>query len=534
MNSTIRYGQTWTGVAVSGPRQGVVHRFTGFPLFIVPTSSPLRDPETVTGAPASRRRSWGRALAPAGGVATRDRVNLLEGAGITPRQPPRRVRAREQRYRWALLGGDLLGSLIAIEVALSIIGPVSPGRAAALALPLIAVLAKLHGLYDRDDLLVRKTTIEEVPRLFQHATLATLALVLLDEPLGIGSTSDTQAGALLMLLLVFSVLGRMGARRLAGAFSSPERCLVLGDRAAADDLRERTAGRAGIHIIGAADLHDVVTYTDLCQVIDAVDAERLIIVQSSDVPEHQTLELVRAAKVAGVSVSLLPGILGVVGSQVEFDDVFGITLLGVRRFGLTRSSQILKRVFDLACVVPLLLAASPVIAVAAIAIKLEGGPVFFRQERVGRSGRRFHILKLRTMVDGAHELRAGLAERNVAGEGLFKIVDDPRITRAGAVLRKTHLDELPQLWNVVRGEMSLVGPRPLVTDEDARITGYDRRRLELTPGMTGPWQIMGSHRRIPMPEMVKIDYLYAASWSLWNDLKILLRTVAAVARRAGV
>lgn len=497
------------------------------------SSSPsLRDPEPATGAPRARRRGWGRALAPAG--AAQGRINLLQDAGITPRQPPRRVRAREQRYRWALLGGDLLGSLIAIEVALSIIGPVSPQRAAALALPLIAVLAKLHGLYDRDDLLVRKTTIEEVPRLFQHATLATLTLVLFDEPLKIGSTTDTQAAALLVLLLVFSVLGRMGARRLAGAFSSPERCLVLGERAVADDLRARTEGRAGIQIIGAADLHDVLSYADLCQVIDAVDAERLIIVQSSDVPEHQTLELVRAAKVAGVSVSLLPGILGVVGSQVEFDDVFGITLLGVRRFGLTRSSQLLKRAFDLVCVVPLLIVAAPVTAVAALAIRIEGGPVFFRQERVGRSGRRFHIIKLRTMVHGAHALRASLAEHNVAGDGLFKVVDDPRITRVGAILRRTHLDELPQLWNVVRGEMSLVGPRPLVTDEDARITGYDRRRLELTPGMTGPWQIMGSHRRVPMPEMVKIDYLYAANWSLWNDLKILLRTIATIARRAGV
>ncbi|UTI65037.1 exopolysaccharide biosynthesis polyprenyl glycosylphosphotransferase [Paraconexibacter antarcticus] len=461
-------------------------------------------------------------------------AGLLDAVGIAARPAPKVVLQREQRYRFALLGADVLAGLTALEVALSLVGTASPQRAALLALPLIVLLAKLHGLYDRDDLLVRKTTIEEVPRLFQHATLATLVLVLVDEPLKIGATTDTQAGLLLVLLLILTVLFRMGARRIAGAISQPERCLVLGDTASAEELFARTEGRSNIAIVGAAGLRDLRTYADLCQVIDEFEAERLIIVQGSEVPQQQTLELVRAAKVAGVRVSLLPGVLGVVGSQVEFDDVFGVTLLGVRRFGLTRSSRALKRIFDIACALPLLILASPVVLAAAIAIRRDGGSVFFRQERVGRDGRRFHIIKLRTMVVDAEHLRSALSAQNVAGEGLFKIIDDPRITKVGAILRRTHLDELPQLWNVVRGEMSLVGPRPLVAHEDAHITGLDRRRLELTPGMTGPWQILGSHRRIPMAEMVKIDYLYAASWSLWNDVKILLRTLSAVARRAGV
>jgi lipopolysaccharide/colanic/teichoic acid biosynthesis glycosyltransferase len=137
------------------------------------------------------------------------------------------------------------------------------------------------------------------------------------------------------------------------------------------------------------------------------------------------------------------------------------------------------------------------------------------------------------MIDGADQHKARLSGRNEAGGGLFKIEDDPRITRVGRWLRKTSLDELPQLLNVMRGEMALVGPRPLVIDEDARIEGWQRRRLLLPPGMTGLWQVFGS-ARIPLPEMVKIDYLYGANWSLWLDVKILLRTIPFVLGRRGL
>ena len=142
------------------------------------------------------------------------------------------------------------------------------------------------------------------------------------------------------------------------------------------------------------------------------------------------------------------------------------------------------------------------------------------------------MLKFRTMVDGADSMKDGLRGLNEAA-GLFKIEADPRITRLGRLLRRSSLDELPQLFNVIRGNMSLVGPRPLVVDEDERVTGYDRRRLQLTPGMTGRWQILGS-ARIPLSEMVKIDYLYVANWSVWLDLKILLQTIGFVAYRRGL
>jgi lipopolysaccharide/colanic/teichoic acid biosynthesis glycosyltransferase len=167
-----------------------------------------------------------------------------------------------------------------------------------------------------------------------------------------------------------------------------------------------------------------------------------------------------------------------------------------------------------------------------VAIKVtSAGPVLFRQTRVGRDGHPFEMLKFRTMHDGADARKAELSELNEA-DGLFKIANDPRVTPIGRVLRRTALDELPQLFNVLRGQMSLVGPRPLVVDEDQRIQGWYRRRLSLTPGMTGDWQVFGA-ARIPLREMATIDYLYVSNWSLWSDVKILLRTIPFVVARRG-
>jgi lipopolysaccharide/colanic/teichoic acid biosynthesis glycosyltransferase len=136
------------------------------------------------------------------------------------------------------------------------------------------------------------------------------------------------------------------------------------------------------------------------------------------------------------------------------------------------------------------------------------------------------------MVDGAEHQREGLMHLNQA-DGVIKIADDPRITRVGRVIRRLHVDEIPQLVNVLRGHMSLVGPRPLPLDEDRRIVGWHRRRLDLRPGITGPWQVLGSSR-IPVSEMVRLDYQYIADWSVWNDIRILLLTVPRVIRRRGM
>jgi lipopolysaccharide/colanic/teichoic acid biosynthesis glycosyltransferase len=235
-----------------------------------------------------------------------------------------------------------------------------------------------------------------------------------------------------------------------------------------------------------------------------------------------------------VKVSILPRMFEVVGSSVEFDDIDGVTVLGVRRFGLGRSSERVKRAMDLVSAGLGLIVLAPLFALVAVAIKLDSrGPVFYRQWRIGRDGRPFRMVKFRSMVQDADALKAQLAEMNVAGDGLFKVIDDPRITRVGRFIRKLSIDELPQLFNVVHGEMSLVGPRPLMPDEDDRVDGRFRRRLRLVPGMTGPWQILGP-TRVPLTEMVGIDYLYGANWSLWLDIKILLRTFGHVLRRRGL
>jgi len=270
----------------------------------------------------------------------------------------------------------------------------------------------------------------------------------------------------------------------------------------------------------------------LGKVIARHEAHRLII-GAHDHSNAMTFELLEAAREAGTRVSLLPDMLEVVGSSVDFDDLYGVTLLGVRHTQLSRSSKLLKRGFDCVGAAVLLVVLAPVMAVLALAIRLDSpGPALFRQWRVGRGGEPFRIFKFRTMVDGADQLKEELRELNQA-DGLFKIQDDPRITRVGHMLRRMSLDELPQIFNVLLGQMSLVGPRPLVADEDGRILGVRRGRLRLTPGMTGQWQIAGSSR-IPLEDMVKLDHLYVSNWTLWNDIKILLRTVPYVLSQRGM
>jgi lipopolysaccharide/colanic/teichoic acid biosynthesis glycosyltransferase len=245
------------------------------------------------------------------------------------------------------------------------------------------------------------------------------------------------------------------------------------------------------------------------------------------------LEAVSRTVALGVKVSIVPRLFEVVGSAVEFDTVGGVTVLGVRQPGLSRSSRATKRMMDVLGAAVGLLILSPLFALVALAIKLDTtGPVFFRQRRVGREGRVFDMIKFRSMIDGADAQRAALQALNET-DGLFKITADPRITRVGRLIRRTSIDELPQLINVLLGEMSLVGPRPLVLDEDRLVEGRHRGRLQLAPGMTGPWQVLGPTRP-PLSEMVKTDYLYAANWSLWSDVKIIVRTFAHVGGLRGV
>ena len=453
---------------------------------------------------------------------------------------PEGARSRDRRYRWLLALADVMAAVLAAVVCIETLGrsdAVTP--VALLAIPVVITLAKVLGLYDRDELLLRKTTLDEAPALLQLSGLTALIVWLGQGVVVIGEQGRDQVLAFWAILFLGGLAFRSLARASAWRMAPVERCVVVGEEDAASRARDRIESSDSVHaeVVASVPFEDrraggVLAADALAELAATHDVHRLVIAPPST--DHGgTLDLIRAAKALGIKVSVLPRMLEVVGSSVEFDDLDGVGVLGVRRFGLTRSSKGIKRAFDLVGSLVALILLAPVFAALAVMIKLDSrGPVFFRQKRVGRDGRVFRMLKLRTMVSDAEERRDEVAHLNEA-DGLFKIPDDPRITRVGGVLRRLSMDELPQLLNVLRGEMSLVGPRPLSLEDDIRVEGWYRRRLHLTPGMTGRWQILGS-ARVPLGEMVKLDYLYVANWSLWTDVKILLRTLPYMAARRGM
>ena len=447
------------------------------------------------------------------------------------------VMLREALHRRLLALGDIAAATIALVVLLNVFGQRRVAAVAIAGIVLLLLLFKVAGLYDRDDLRLVHSTLDEVPLLAQLTGLFALSLAILQSVVLAGSLSATRIAALWIAAFVTIVCGRMFARALAGRTSPLERCLVIGEPAQAGRIREKLASSpARAEVVASMPLasedvqaRDWVGISRIMRrVVNELNVHRIIIAPVAT-DTHHVVDLIRVAKAVGVRVSVLPRMFEVVGSAVEFDDVDGMTMLGIRRFGLSRSSRALKRSFDLVVASVGLLAVSPIFLAISLAILLDSrGSIFFGQVRVGREGEHFRILKFRSMIPHADARKDELRAINEAGDGLFKISNDPRVTRVGRFLRASSLDELPQLLNVLRGEMSLVGPRPLVVDEDAQVLGLDRSRLHLTPGMTGPWQVLGS--RVPMQEMVAIDYLYVANWSLWLDLKLLLRTVRHVAR----
>jgi exopolysaccharide biosynthesis polyprenyl glycosylphosphotransferase len=492
---------------------------------------PVGSPPDFSGAVARRRRR----------VTGSGEAQITETRGLAANL------SRDALFRRSLLVADA----IAIVGAFVLLASVS-SRALELSWisvgGLLAMLvgAKLFGLYDRDETLLHKTTLDEAPKLFHVATLGALLAWLAGGFVVQGDALNRREALLLWLVLTLLLIAaRCTARALVLRATPPERCLLIGDQASAETLKSKLSDRHGIkaEVVAHLNLEDVATWSaktfspqrlaEIRNLARSLDVHRAIVAPGS-VDGGEMLDLVRTLKAIGVRVSVLPRLLEVVGTSVEFDDLHGVTIMGVRRFELTRSSAAVKRTFDLVGASLGLLAIAPVWLAIVIAIKLDSrGPVFFRQKRVGRHGKHFEVFKFRTMVPDAEALKDSLRGRNEAQEGLFKIADDPRVTRAGRLLRKSSLDELPQLLNIIRGEMSLVGPRPLVLDEDSRVEGWYRRRLELKPGMTGPWQILGP-ARVPLREMGAIDYLYVANWSLWGDIKIMLRTVPHVLARRGL
>jgi exopolysaccharide biosynthesis polyprenyl glycosylphosphotransferase len=228
-----------------------------------------------------------------------------------------------------------------------------------------------------------------------------------------------------------------------------------------------------------------------------------------------------------VVVKLVPDFYGILMQQRTLSDLAGHPVIQINEIAIVGFSRILKRIEDIVVATATLVLTSWILVLAAIAIKWESrGPILFRQLRVGKHGRHFVMYKFRSMVHDAEQRRAELESLNVAEGHIFKIKDDPRITRVGRLLRRTSIDELPQLFNVLRGDMSLVGPRPPVPNEVAEYEEWEKRRLGTMPGVTGLWQVNRSGHSFE--EVIKWDFYYIENWSLWLDFKILLKTVGVV------
>ncbi len=258
---------------------------------------------------------------------------------------------------------------------------------------------------------------------------------------------------------------------------------------------------------------------------ESVD-EVIVTLPWSDHP--RILRIVQVCEARSARPRIVPDLFQLSLSSVDVDDLGGIPLIAMRLPSLRGANALVKRIFDLVFGIPLTLLALPFMAMITLAIRLDSpGPAVFKQTRIGMNGQPFQCHKFRSMRYGAEEEIDWLRGRNEASGPLFKIKDDPRRTRVGRFLRRTSLDELPQLLNVLRGEMSLVGPRPPLPDEVDEYKDWHKQRLVARPGMTGLWQVSG-RSDLSFDEMVLLDIYYIENWSLLLDLKIMLRTIPKV------
>jgi lipopolysaccharide/colanic/teichoic acid biosynthesis glycosyltransferase len=348
------------------------------------------------------------------------------------------------------------------------------------------------------------------------------------------------------VVLVTLVTLRSLLRQVAHRVLRPQRVLIVGEgesvpvqlpswrRTRSTDSRPSDCCGPGSAANGDAPLQVLgdLQKATLRRVAAAHGLERIIVPQDG-IERGRLLQLLHEAKELSIQVSLLPHVFAALGTRLEVDEVEGVTALGINPRVLSRSSRALKRTMDIVGAGVALASLSPILLCAAIAIKLDSrGPVLFRQQRVGKGGgRRFRMVKLRTMVSDVEGRMDALREHS-ADPHWLKLDHEPRVVRVGRVLRHTSVDKLPQLWNVRRGEMSLVGRRPLIEADGHGVDGWVRSRLDLTRGITGPWQLLG-RTNIPFAEMVDLDYVYVTNWSLWNDVRLILRTLPVVVSQRG-
>jgi exopolysaccharide biosynthesis polyprenyl glycosylphosphotransferase len=470
----------------------------------------------------------------------RDEPAARTAPGEAARRAPRLVPASDARSRLSLLrellvaadlGGGALGGL-AGALAAGLHG--AQLLAAALALALLwPFLTWSLGLLASADLSAWASGIGDSARLLLSALLLSwLAFALLA---WLGTEHAAAAGLATAACTgvassVFRAVARVMAHRQRRLC---QRTLILGSGIVADRLagRLRSHDELGLELIGTVDDGPLGEAVDgLPRLGSLEDLERVLAEQRVDrvmfafsrAGHEQLLGALRTCRSMGVAVDVVPRLFEFLDGARTLDQIGGLPLLSIEAPSLARGSRVGKRVLDAGGAALGLVLFAPLLLAAAIAIKLDSsGPVLFRQVRVGRGGRQFTLYKFRSMRMGSTIL--------VRADGaIVKDVADPRVTRVGGFLRRLSLDELPQLFNVLRGDMSLVGPRPLVLAEARALTEeWQQRRADLRPGLTGAWQVAG-RSNIPFQEMIRFDYQYVSGWSLGRDLAILLATLPAV------
>lgn len=465
------------------------------------------------------------------------------------------VKRRGWLVRRLLLLADVIGLIGAFVIAQLIWGLNASGRVAPFdetflflaTLPGWIVVVKLYGLYDRDEERTDHSTIDDLVGVFHMVTVGTWIFFAGAHVTGVASPDLTKIATFWAVAITLVTSCRAAARAFARRrLTYLQNTVIVG----AGDVGQLIARKLllhpeyGINLIGFVDAEPKERRDDLGSltllgspdrlpgIVRLFDVERVIIAFSRDTHE-ETLSLVRSMKDLNVQIDIVPRLFELVSPGMGVHTVEGLPLFGLPPLKLSRSSRLLKRFTDLTLSLLALVILAPAFALIALLIKRETpGPVFFRQVRMGNKDRTFRIYKFRTMVADADARKPEYAHlnkhaRNGGDARMFKIPHDPRVTRIGRFLRRYSLDELPQLINVVKGEMSLVGPRPLILDEDQHVGDWGRRRLDLKPGMTGLWQLLG-RSGIPFEEMVRLDYLYVTTWSLRRDLLFVVKTVPAL------
>jgi exopolysaccharide biosynthesis polyprenyl glycosylphosphotransferase len=458
---------------------------------------------------------------------------------------PESSRRRGMMLRRLLALGDWAALLIALAVVTATTSSTDLADLfwAALFSPAWIVVVKLHGLYDHDHRRIRHSTLDEVPSLVSATVLGTLVLDGLLAISPVGPLSPKSAIALGVGTLVGSFVLR-GVLRWVWSRATPMALgIVIGPPDTVDTVARRvvTHPETRLHLVGylsastevdSAELPRLGSLADISEVAEIAGIERVVVTEQQ-MSEVAAERLIEECKKAGLALTFLPQHYGLLGPGIELNRLAELPVLDFRFSDPPRSTQAMKRALDVLVSGLVLLLASPVMLVAALAILVDSGrPVFFRQKRAGKDGVPFTMLKFRTMVADAEDRLGELIDLSKLDEPAFKIPDDPRVTRVGRFLRRTSIDELPQLINVLRGEMSLVGPRP---EEEAVVALYDERqrgRLAIKPGLTGPMQVYG-RSDLTFEERLAMERDYLDNLSLLTDLQILIRTPRAIVRGEG-